>query len=210
MRRKCQSLLLRTTKYVALLLFSPLVVVHSVSTCVRVSHQKRCRGRSKSALRDVRFFVVMSALQCSTRGPSLLIPLLLHFFLVLVFVLCCALQGAKVTEEFKASEAAYIASLDSLLRYFVHPLKSTESIGIPQEKVFEFEWLSSFRGIDPFAAIRSSLQVALIFGNVEILCTFHHLMFAEMEKTGASIPAVVLKYADFLKMYTQVPLDMES
>lgn len=48
-------------------------------------------------------------------------------------------------------------------------------------------------------------QVQHIFSNVEPLCDFHTVFLADLQRTE-NIPSVFLKYADYLKMYTQVLL----
>lgn len=88
------------------------------------------------------------------------------------------IQRAKVRGEITSTEQTYVKSLGILVDQFIHPLKSSDAYDVSQK------------------------DVSLMFSNVELLYNFHRVFLKEITVVEA-VGDVLLKYADFLKMYTQ-------
>jgi len=85
----------------------------------------------------------------------------------------------KIREEIISTERSYVTSLSILNSEFVQPLKSCAAeIGLAQD------------------------QIAHLVSNLETLCKVHETFLQDMTVEQADLPAVILKYADYFKMYT--------
>lgn len=85
---------------------------------------------------------------------------------------------SRIQEEFIETERSYVNQLEIIVNEFLNPLRTRQELGI------------------------SPAQVSLIFSNVEIIYKFHKFMLSEFESVPI-IAHVLVKKADFLKMYTQ-------
>ena len=110
--------------------------------------------------------------------------------------------------EILSTERTYVENLNKLLQYFVHPLKSTKTFGITQDKVRLAVYRSSqyttillfVTNVCFLTLSCGAAQVNTMFGNVEILANFHRVLLGELEQRPARAAELLLRYADFLKV----------
>lgn len=81
--------------------------------------------------------------------------------------------------ELLRTEEKYVADLDTLIRLFVSPISSNIALKV------------------------SKSQCSRIFSNIEIIASFHKKLLSEFQRDPKNPPSALLRYADFLKLYTQ-------
>jgi len=84
----------------------------------------------------------------------------------------------RVHQEVLSTESTYVNSLRYLIDAFAHPLKSNPNLGLAQ------------------------VDATILFSNVEIIAMLHGRLLADLQETP-NVGKVILKMADFLRMYTE-------
>jgi len=88
------------------------------------------------------------------------------------------LKRETVVAELISTEGSYLHNIQTLIFKFLHPLRSDSKIGV------------------------SKAQVEAIFSNIELLASFHTTFLMALQQNQKKISTVFLKYADYLKLYT--------
>mmetsp|Transcript_2262 Transcript_2262/g.5167 ORF Transcript_2262/g.5167 Transcript_2262/m.5167 type:complete len:532 (+) Transcript_2262:1670-3265(+) len=89
-----------------------------------------------------------------------------------------AVKREQVEKEIISSEGVYVSNLQTLITTFIHPLKQKKDICDPSD-------------------------ILMLFSNIELLCGFHVVFLADLNKKKQPIHVTFQRMADFLKMYTQ-------